>query len=80
MRDTDTLQEKRDAARLHCRSEGFLALRDYLLFRAEEMKESLLVNRGHAADECRGYVRHLRNALRNVDADEKKRTKTSPYA
>ena len=76
----DQLSEKRDLARLHSRSDGFVALREYLLAKCEDLKESILVNRGHAADEARGFVKHLRSALRTVDAEDKARTKTNPYA
>lgn len=69
----DTITEHRDRARLHCRSDGFVALRDYLLAKADEAREGLLVNRGHAADEMRGFVKLLRTALRHVDADERRR-------
>lgn len=72
--------ELRDRARALRITDGHLALRDYLLFLAEEKKEALLTNRGQAADEMRGYIKILRGALRDLEADETPRKRSNPYA
>ena len=72
--------ELRKRARATKTTDGHAALRDYLLFLAEEKKEALLINRGQAADEMRGYIKILRGALREIDAEQAPRERSNVYA
>lgn len=73
-------EELRNAARATRKADGHMALRNWLLHLAEEKKEALLANRGQAADEMRGFVKILRTALKDIDAEETPRQRSNPYA
>ena len=75
--DKEALRVK---VRGHRGTEAQMVLREYLRFLVEEQKERLITVGGEAADECRGFIKGVRNLLKDIETDRGEATKTNPYA
>ena len=60
-------------------SEAQKVLREHLLSKVEEWKESLVLARNEKADEFRGAILQVRGVLKEIETDIPDRGRTNPY-